>query len=48
MIVKGGVLGLIRVVYYMFGADFLRGTWVQTVWLALALITVFISEYASP
>ncbi len=44
VIVKGGVLGLIRVVYYMFGADFLRGTWVQTAWLALALITVFMGS----
>lgn len=44
VIVKGGVLGLIRVVYYMFGADFLRGTWVQTVWLTLALITVFMGS----
>lgn len=44
IIVKGGVLGLIRVVYYMFGADFLRGTWVQTAWLALSLITVFMGS----
>lgn len=44
VIVKGGVLGLIRVAYYMFGADFLRGTWVQTAWLVLALITVFMGS----
>lgn len=44
IIVKAGVLGMIRVVYYMFGADFIRGTWVQTAWLTLALITVFMGS----
>lgn len=44
IIVKGGVLGMIRVIYYMFGADFIRGTWVQTTWLILALITVFMGS----
>lgn len=44
IIVKCGVLGVIRVVYYMFGADFLRGSWVQTVWLTLTLITVFMGS----
>lgn len=41
IIVKMGVLGMIRSVYYMFGAEFLRGTWVQTAWIALTLVTVF-------
>ena len=44
IIVKCGVLGIIRVVYDMFGADFLRGSWVQTVWLTLTLITVFMGS----
>lgn len=44
VIVKMGVLGMIRVVFYMFGAEFLRGTWVQKVWLSLALITVFLGS----
>lgn len=44
IIVKMGVLGMIRVVYYMFGADFLRGTWVQTAWIVLTLITVFMGS----
>lgn len=44
VIVKAGVLALIRVVYYIFGADFLRGTWVQTVWLVLSLITIFMGS----
>ena len=44
VIVKAGVLGIIRVVFYMFGADFIRGSWVQTVWMILALITVFMGS----
>lgn len=44
LIVKAGVLGIIRVVYFMFGADFIRGTWVQTAWLVLALTTVFMGS----
>jgi len=44
IIVKMGVLGMIRSVYYLVGADFIRGTWVQTVWLSLALITVFMGS----
>ena len=43
-IVKFGVLAIIRVVYYVVGADFLRGTWVQTVWMSLALLTVFMGS----
>lgn len=44
IIVKAGVLGMIRVVYYMFGVDFLMGTWVQYAWLTLSLITVFMGS----
>lgn len=44
LIVKMGVLGVTRVVYYVVGSAFLRGTWVQTVWLTLALITVFMGS----
>lgn len=44
IIVKMGVLGVIRVVYFMFGTKFLQGTWVQSVWLILALITVFLGS----
>lgn len=44
IIVKMGVLGMIRVVYYLFGADFIRGTWVQTAWMTLALVTVFMGS----
>lgn len=44
IIVKMGVLGMIRVVYYLIGDDFLRGSWVQTVWLTLSLVTVFMGS----
>ncbi|MBR5127673.1 MAG: proton-conducting membrane transporter [Roseburia sp.] len=44
IIVKMGVLGMVRVVFFLFGADFIRGTWVQTVWLVLSLITVFMGS----
>ena len=44
IIVKMGVLGMLRVVYYIFGADFIRGTWVQTAWLVLTLITIFMGS----
>lgn len=43
MIVKAGVLALIRVIN-MFGEDFLRGTWMQTAWICLTLITVFMGS----
>lgn len=44
IIVKSGVLAVIRVVYYMVGTEFLRGTWVQTAWMSLALLTVFLGS----
>lgn len=40
VVVKAGVLGMIRVVYYLFGTDFLKGTWVQYTWLILSLVTI--------
>lgn len=44
LIVKAGVLGIIRVVYYLVGPSFIRGTWVQTGWMTLTLITVFMGS----
>lgn len=44
IIVKMGVLGIIRAIFYIIGADFVRGTWVQTAWLTLALLTVFMGS----
>ncbi|MCM1049507.1 MAG: proton-conducting membrane transporter [Clostridiales bacterium] len=44
IIVKGGVLAIIRSIYYIVGTDFIKGTWVQTAWLALTLLTVFMGS----
>ncbi len=44
IITKGGVLAIIRVVYYLFGTEFLKGTWVQKVVLSLAIFTVFMGS----
>lgn len=44
VIVKMGILGTIRTVYYVVGVDRLRGTWVQSIWLTLTLITVFMGS----
>ena len=44
IIAKAGVLAIIRVVFFSVGADFLRGTWVQTALLSLALLTVFMGS----
>lgn len=44
VIVKAGVLALVRVVYFIFGTSFLKGSWVQTVWLTLSLLTVFMGS----
>lgn len=44
IIVKAGILGVIRTVFYTFNPSFAKGTWVQTTWLILALITVFMGS----
>ena len=44
IIVKGGVLAIVRVVYFVVGADVIRGTWVQYAWLILSLLTVFMGS----
>lgn len=44
VITKAGVLCIFRVIYYVFGVEFLRGTWVQTAWIILALVTVFLGS----
>ena len=44
IITKGGIIAIIRVTYYLFGADFLRGTWAQTAILILSIITIFMGS----
>lgn len=44
VITKAGVLGILRVVFFLVGPDFLRGTWVQGLSMGLALVTVFLGS----
>lgn len=44
IITKMGVLGIIRVIYYVAGVELLRGTWVQYSFMALTLITVILGS----
>lgn len=44
LITKSGVLAIIRVVFYVTGPELLRGTWVQNLWMSLALLTVFMGS----
>lgn len=39
-VVKAGVFAMIRLTYYSFGTEFLRGTWVQYVVMAFAIVTI--------
>jgi len=39
-VVKAGAFALIRLTYYSFGADFLRGTWAQGVVMGLTVFTI--------
>ena len=41
VITKAGVLGVIRLMYSYLGADFLSGSWVQTAYMCMTLLTVF-------
>ena len=44
VIVKAGVLAMIRLVFEIFGIEFLRDTWVQYTVLVLALITILLGS----
>ena len=44
VITKMGVLGVIRVIFYLAGPDFIRGSWAQTAFMVLTLITVFMGS----
>ncbi len=39
-VVKAGAFAFMRTVYYLFGADFIRGTWAQETVLTLTAITI--------
>lgn len=44
VIAKAGVLAIVRLLYYVVGPEYLRGTWVQYTLLALAMLTVFMGS----
>ena len=44
LITKGGVIAIIRSVFYLFGAEFIQGTWVQSAVLVLSVITIFMGS----
>ena len=44
VIVKAGVLGIVRSIYYVIGIRNISGTWVQTSFITLSLITVFMGS----
>ncbi len=44
VIAKSGVLGVLRLLYFVVGADTLRGTWVQYAWLGLGMATVLMGS----
>ena len=44
LITKAGVLAIIRTTFYVFGVDFLRGSFAQTVLLILAIFTIFMGS----
>ncbi|MCR4651949.1 MAG: proton-conducting membrane transporter [Lachnospiraceae bacterium] len=39
-VVKSGAFGILRLTYYCFGADYLRGTWAQYVTMAATMFTI--------
>lgn len=39
-VVKAGAFAVLRLIYFGFGADFLRGTWAQTVVMTATIITI--------
>ena len=40
VVVKSGILAVIRTMFYVVGADVVRGSYVQKVWMILALLTI--------
>ena len=44
MIAKGGILAVIRLVYFSVGPDLIRGSWVQYAWMCLALVTILMGS----
>ena len=45
IIAKVGAIAVIRTIYCVVGAEALQGTWLQSVWLCLALVTIFMGSF---
>ena len=44
IIVKAGVLGIIRTIFYVYGSEFVKGSYVQILWMIITLTTVFMGS----
>ena len=44
VIVKAGVLGIIRTIFYVYGIDFVKGSFVQILFMIITLVTVFMGS----
>lgn len=44
IITKAGVFCVIRITYYIFGVQFIEGTWVQYTYIALTMVTIFMGS----
>ncbi|MCL2066770.1 MAG: hypothetical protein FWG99_04830 [Treponema sp.] len=44
VITKAGVLAIIRITFFIFGVNFVYGSWVQTVLMVMTLFTVFMGS----
>lgn len=44
IIVKAGILGIVRIIYFIAGPDFIRGTYIQYTVVILSLCTVFLGS----
>ena len=42
IITKAGVLFIVRILFFIVGTDFIKGTWLQYTWITLILITIFL------
>ena len=43
-VVKSGAFAIIRIIYYSYGADFLRGSWAHYVVMAMAMATILFAS----
>ena len=45
IITKSGVIAIIRIVYYVVGTEFIKGTWLHYTWIILILITILLGSF---